>query len=104
MDCTAATPGHCETCNRIVRWADIQSCRRVRKLSAPLWPSGCLDCLHASEPLRDSSGAIIGSKGCGCTPESAGSGNVWVRCELKNGPVLESIGTRCVRKTLSDKG
>lgn len=102
--CTATGPGPCEACGRIVRWADIQTCPRRNGPAPQLWTTGCVDCAHASPPLRDAAGDVIGTKPCGCSADSVASGNVWVRCGLKNGPVMEQLGTRCVRKVMRTNG
>lgn len=97
--CTCTQPGRCESRGIDVRWAEIQTCPHRRKQAPPLWDTGCSDCTHASDPLRDASGDIIGTKGCGCGGGSKPSGNQWIRCGLAdNKLMMEPIGKRCIRK------
>lgn len=98
MKCPMTTPGDCSQCGRRVRHAEIQSCPNRRKQAPQLWATGCSDCVHASEPLRAADGSVIGTKPCGCSADSRASGNVWVQCGLANGPVMDRMGTRCIRK------
>lgn len=92
MTCPA-TPGHCETCNRRVRWAELQTCREpAGSLVAAL---SCRDCLHRGEPVLAPSGKQVGTEGCGCTSESAPSGVLWWVCGITGGPVRESRANHC---------
>lgn len=92
MSCPSS-PGFCESCNRRVRWCDIQSCRGPANGSES--PKSCRDCIHGGPVLLDAAGDEIGSKGCGCTGESVASGSRFVTCNLTGGPVNIDKARRC---------
>jgi hypothetical protein len=96
MTCPA-TPGHCSSCDRRVRWADLQSCRSNGPPGTPPAPSArsCRDCVHRGAPALAANGKQIGAEGCGCTSESVPSGVLWWTCGLTDTFVRESKAARC---------
>lgn len=92
MTCPA-TPGQCSTCERRVRWADLQTCRGTANRSES--PNSCRDCIHRGEPVLAPNGKQVGSEGCGCTGESVPSGVLWWTCKLTDKPARESRAERC---------
>lgn len=82
-------PGHCDTCGRRVRWADIQTCRHAKPPPAPT----CHRCVHKGDAALAPDGLQIGEHGCGCGGRQRGP--LWWHCKAMGHVVREDKAARC---------
>lgn len=98
MKCPMTSPGLCGTCGRMVRWADIQTCRPNASES----PKSCRSCVHRGTAVLAANGKQVGSEGCGCTSASVASGILWWTCTLTGTSKRETQAATCENYSRSE--